>query len=990
MDDQGNQPVAPQPGALLELTRTDGPAALLLVEGVQGESIVGRILDGAIPYEVDPSLPPIPGGYPEGVVGLKPAGGTTLTYRLAVDASGLAASPGTGIDVDTDVGSPVDGYWVARDELGNVLAVLRKTGTTVTLLHGRATDGAELNRLGDTSGTIWTLRAPDRVATLDGGKSPHMQRDFTYTVEVEGDMDAVDAAGQGLRDRLAESGSATLYAVGPDGKPQAVTVTAVNLTLGLIDISGPASLLRAGVALYDAGQGEAFETDVALNLRDTVRPALRLEREVDAEGAQNGARRFAYIEAAPLEGSARARVFDVLATATSDRPVELYDSLGNAVLIRGANETAGTVTFQFAIADINQTGAQRARLAFGDMALYATPTANAKTDRPVLRLVGQVEGTAQALTMSASRVADAATTTDLAPDVTLGGLGQPLFEGLQVAQLSNSTIAKVYQVTGRDLDTSELNLSIGDSGAASTTELTLDAALAQEVAVESVVVNLDTAIIRLPAGFDGTFIEGQPVYSMVWNGTAWVQSKIGTVKVFKAGAGELHVTLDHANSTQYVAFGDRIWSEYVAMGAEAHRGTVVNAQPDDLKLVNKQIVWSGVEKGDVENLVANAEDGLISEDGRTLFEIGYFGPARDTFGNVLPGDTYDLVFNRVRVPFQPFNPSQELSLLSRDDDTFSNELDRVVVGNGALDVSFGPAGWQVRITQSSVEDFEAAIADYLESGDEIDPDLFKTMVDHPDRDGLYISSLPKAPGQRGLDSGRVIGWDPAGRIITLEVVESDRAEANLADNLNGAFYLREAPVFRLDDKLLYDPAVITGADRDPFDVVRTGNRISVTIPRFQAEANWPLDADYTNIYLLDKDSDELVATARIDRQATQDGFNAAAADAPTLMVYADAVNGAYGWSSFDSAQHKIVLAEPFDQIARINSVSEVSTDEETGVRSVEVKLHADAPVHIEYKPRRWHAALRAGDRDERRHARKRCDLRQGTESVGRRCLPVTR
>ena len=104
---------------------------------------------------------------------------------------------------------------------------------------------------------------------------------------------------------------------GRTAKPQAVTVTAVNLTLGLIDISGPASLLRAGVALYDAGQGEAFETDVALNLRDTVRPALRLEREVDAEGAQNGARRFAYIEAAPLEGSARARVFDVLATATS-------------------------------------------------------------------------------------------------------------------------------------------------------------------------------------------------------------------------------------------------------------------------------------------------------------------------------------------------------------------------------------------------------------------------------------------------------------------------------------------------------------------------------------------------------------------------------------------------------------------------------------------------------------------------------------------------
>ena len=228
-----------------------------------------------------------------------------------------------------------------------------------------------------------------------------------------------------------------------------------------------------------------------------MRPALRLEREVEAEGAQSGARRFAYIEAAPLEGSARARVFDVLATARSDSPVELYDSLGNAVLIRGANEDAGTITFQFASAGIAQTETQRARLAFGDMALYATPDATARTDRPVLRLVAQVEGTAQALTMSAARVA--ATTTEATANVTLGGLGQPLFEGLRVAQLSKSESAEVYEVTARDLDTSELNLSIGDSGAASTTELTLDASLGQGVTVESVVVNLDTAIIP-PAG----------------------------------------------------------------------------------------------------------------------------------------------------------------------------------------------------------------------------------------------------------------------------------------------------------------------------------------------------------------------------------------------------------------------------------------------------------------------------------------------------------
>ena len=138
------------------------------------------------------------------------------------------------------------------------------------------------------------------------------------------------------------------------------------------------------------------------------------------------------------------------------------------------------------------------------------------------------------------------------------------------------------------------------------------------------------------------------------------------------------------------------------------------------------------------------------------------------------------------------------------------------------------------------------------------------------------------------------------------------------------------------------------------------NRIDVTIPRLQAEANWPLDADYTNIYLLDKTSNELVATARIDRQATQAGFDAADATAPTLVVNADVVNadaenadaenGPYGWSSFASAQHKIVLAEPFDQIARSKAVSSVSVGEDTGVRSVDVTLHADRPVYIEYSP----------------------------------------
>ena len=105
------------------------------------------------------------------------------------------------------------------------------------------------------------------------------------------------------------------------------------MTLGLIDISGPAALLKSGVALYDAGDGKSFDKSVALELTDEIRPTIRLEREVGANGAVSGARRFTFIEAAPLEVSATVRVFDVLETATSEDPIRLYDSFGNAVLI---------------------------------------------------------------------------------------------------------------------------------------------------------------------------------------------------------------------------------------------------------------------------------------------------------------------------------------------------------------------------------------------------------------------------------------------------------------------------------------------------------------------------------------------------------------------------------------------------------------------------------------------------------------------------------
>ena len=44
-------------------------------------------------------------------------------------------------------------------------------------------------------------------------------------------MAAVKTAGKGLSERLAANGSVTLYAVDANGKPIAITLTAVSLTL---------------------------------------------------------------------------------------------------------------------------------------------------------------------------------------------------------------------------------------------------------------------------------------------------------------------------------------------------------------------------------------------------------------------------------------------------------------------------------------------------------------------------------------------------------------------------------------------------------------------------------------------------------------------------------------------------------------------------------------------------------------------------------------
>jgi Ca2+-binding RTX toxin-like protein len=791
-DTNGDAYDLPEAGDFLELTNA-GFAGLIQVTGMSGNTLNGLLLAGDLPFATDNSLPDsdnVGTTFPEGHLGLKKVGEVGgPQFKMSLNGAPVIGTDGVGLNVDTELkdftalGTPEGPYWVARDNNNAITAVIGVVGTDVTLLNGTLEDGDTFTPIQAAADGTWVLKSPERVATLSGAVSPEMTRDYNYAVDVEGDLAGVVAPAQGIIDRLAEAGSVTLYVANADGEPQTVVVTAVNMALGQIDISGPADLLKAGAALYDAGAAASFENGVPLELNDKIRAAIVLEREVDARGADTGARRFNFIESAPLEKSATVRVFDALESVSASTPLRLFDSRGNAVLVTAANAADSTISFRFEASSITQTGIQRVRLAFGDMALYAHADQTSLDDLPVLRLIAPVAGEANAMTMAAGRVAASGT----GDTVKLSGLTQNLYPSLNVARIGGTTLT-TSTIEAIALDTSELNVSIGDSGIDATT--VLDVANAPTVTVKSVVINLDTAIVRMPAGFDGTFIEGQDVFQMKEINGTWTESKIGTVKVFKAGAGELHITLDHSDpnaGTQFVAFGSRIWSEYVAAGNDAHAGTVVSETPQDVKLVNKQIVWDDVTKGTIDQLGFVTGDSLISEDGRSLVEIGYFGATLDDFGNPTASNNLDLTFNRLRTPFQPFGTGQQLDILARDGATYTEVADNttntqkvVFVGAGSLDVSFGPSGWQIRLDAISKPTFEARVIQHLVNEDlmtqgatEIDPAAFSTLINDPTRNGLYLSSTPQGVGERGLDSGRVVGWDPDGGIVMLDVVESD-------------------------------------------------------------------------------------------------------------------------------------------------------------------------------------------------------------------------
>ncbi|MDG1413634.1 MAG: hypothetical protein P8Q89_05975, partial [Alphaproteobacteria bacterium] len=596
---------------------------------------------------------------------------------------------------------------------------------------------------------------------------------------VEGDFAGGQTALAGLADRLASEGEATLYAVDANGEAVAITLRSVDRQLGTIEVLGGGALLQSGAALFDFGAA-ATSSNFTPDLRETDRPVLRIEREVAANTTESGIRRFEVAETGALGRTATDRVFDAL--KSGEGVLRLYTARGDAVRILAANNADGTIRFTFDSAAPDTTGAARARVAFEDMALYESPNAVSIQDRVVLRLTTMVESAPQAMRLTAARVVDQG---DDAKTATISGLRQNLVEGQNLIVLDGSVNGVLTRVTDQSLDTTELHISISDTGAASQTVLNLaNGSTLAAIPARSLVANLDIAVVRTPPGFDGAFIKDEDVFRVALDGT---EEKVGTVEVYKEGAGELHIRLD---AGKVIGYGDRLYSEYVALGGKAHTGDVSAETLDDIKRSNKQVVWQKVDPAYANHTGFVTGDSLVSTNGRALFEIGYIGQARDEFGTLISGGNIDLTFNQLRVPFQPFQPGQNMTLVARDgtdigdrigtfDEKLSvDEQNIFTIGTGSLDVAFGPDGWQVKLSSDAADIFDAKLIAHLtdnysgRSDIGIDAEAFAHMVADV-RDGLYLSSPLPDGATRGLDIGKVVAYDSDQRLVTLEVLTSD-------------------------------------------------------------------------------------------------------------------------------------------------------------------------------------------------------------------------
>jgi hypothetical protein len=273
----------PIAGDFLELTNA-GFTGLIQVTGMSGDTLNGLLLVGDLPFSVDDSLPDsdnVGTTFPEGHLGLKRVGAVGgPQFKMSLNGAPVNSTSGAGLNVDVALkdftGTAEGPYWVARNINSAITAVIGVVGTDVTLLNGTLKDGDTLKPIQNAADGTWVLKSPERVATLSGAVSPEMTRDYNYSVAVEGDLAGVIAPAQGIIDRLAEAGSVTLYVANANGIPQAVIVTAVDMALGQIDISGPAGLLKAGAALYDAGAAASFANGVPLELNDKLSAVIVL------------------------------------------------------------------------------------------------------------------------------------------------------------------------------------------------------------------------------------------------------------------------------------------------------------------------------------------------------------------------------------------------------------------------------------------------------------------------------------------------------------------------------------------------------------------------------------------------------------------------------------------------------------------------------------------------------------------------------------------
>jgi hypothetical protein len=819
---------------------------------------------------------------------------------------------------------------------------------------------------------------------------------------------------------------------------------------GTIDIKGPAGLLLSGVALFDLAPDGGAEGSPNLQTGDT--PVFMLERPLESSvAAAQGAVRFTMIETGLMGRTVDARVFGALADGQVQR---LYTSNGAEVIVTGINASEGTLSFRFTAPGADAVGTARTQVAFADMALYQSANAAAIGDRPVLRLLSEVESAPQAMSIGAARVvgeaapvmlngaiisqpgsavdrtielasiqvqegtlyiieidgqgfshragiddesgdiAEALTTainaqSDYSAElagtivritsgaseaaisalmqapgtgVKLSGISAPFYNGQRLILIDGSETGKTGTISSMALDSGNLNIAVADSGAGARTILDNVTGL-PKISRDSIVSDLSIAVVQMPPGFDGTFIKGQEVFEVDEEGNT---TRIGIVDVYKAGARELHIALD---DDQVVTFGTRIYSEYIAQGDEAHGGEVVSQDDRDVDLRNKRVLWEDLDPALFGLMGFASGDNLVSSDGRTLLEIGYVGVARDAYGNLMYEDAtsgIDLIFNRLRAVQAPFQPNQRIDLLKREaGDSFESVIegenytvpgvggtvteDDFNIRGGALDVAFGPNGWDVILTDSAAVIFAAELENYLasineqfaaNSGNQALFDIaFNQMAQDPDRLGLYLSSLPLLDNDKGQDTGRVVGWNARTNTVTLEILRTDRAEAHLGEHLGEEFFLRLPPVFRVDD-----------AGFTPEGVAVDGNTVTLDLNPLTFPENHRLNDRHTHVYMLDAATDALIAVATVDRETSQTSIRDQNVNNATPQLIATLADGSVSdWSLIDDGSVRYVLAEAFDVEAKVASAEFTGEiDEDSGAKLAKVTLDADDAVMIEF------------------------------------------